>query len=271
MPGETIVIAPAAEAALRGAGLATAAAFLGFAGGETVAGSRTTSTVRGHAGGLGPFYLKRYRFPGLGDLLRGMFRGTLLGRCRADREYENLSRLFSLGLPVPEPLAWGARRGPLFRREAFLATRALEGAERADAFLARLHTLPRREQSAALRAAGETVAALHKAGYSDGTMALRNLLVRRDGGAYKVFKVDCAKGRFRIPPGVPVAEDLARLDAGAMQLASVRDRLRFLRAWLGGRLGDRARKWIRMVRPLRAPHEAGERARLSEPGAPLHR
>ncbi|MCU0722521.1 MAG: lipopolysaccharide kinase InaA family protein [Planctomycetes bacterium] len=270
MPSETLVFAPSAEAALRGAGLAGAAAFLGFVGGETAASSRTTSTVRARAEGFGAFYLKRYRFPSLADRLRGTFRGTLFGPCRADREYENLMRLREKGLPVPEPLAWGARRGLLFRREAFLATRAIDGAERADAFLARLGSLPRKDRSAAVRAAAEAVAALHKAGYTDGTMALRNLLLRKEDGAWKAFKVDCAKGRFRIPPGFAVVEDLAKLDAGAAPLASVRVRLRFLRDYLGGKLGDRAREWIRVVSEVRPRFEAGERVRLTEPGAPLH-
>ena len=271
MAGDRIVLNPSAEEKLRNAGFSTCAAFLDLPGGEAVAKSRTTSTVRAQGEGLGAFYLKRYRFPTLADRVRGLFRGTLFGRCKAEREYENLLRLTGNGLAAPEPIAWGARRAGLLLGEAFLAASAIPDAERADAFLARTPPLPRRERTTAIRAAAAGIAALHKAGYTDGSMALRNLLVARDGTGFKVFKVDCAKGRWRIPPGFPVVEDLARLDAGAMRLASVRDRLRFLKTYLGGELGDRARHWIEVIARVRTRYEADERVRLSEPGAPLHK
>jgi hypothetical protein len=239
--------------------------------GERIAQSRSTSVFRVPLAGGGAVFIKQYRFPTFLDGLRGMFRGTLFGRDKAQREFENLSRMKEKGWPVPRPLAVGREWGGLFLKACVLVTEEVEGAERADLFLTRHPPPSRRKRAEGIEAAAEGVARMHREGYADGSLALRNLLLKWSPGGCRIFKVDCRKGRWRTPVGVRALEDLARLDAGARPIVGLRDRLRFLRAYLGGRLGGRARRWIRAIERARRKYEFWEAPRLRDPGGPLDR
>jgi len=255
---------PAWEKALHEAGLGTASALLDFEGGETAARSRSTSVVRLVLPDGAALYLKRYRYACLRDRVRAAFRGTLVGRNRAAREFENLRRLGAAGLDAPAPVAWGARRGPCFLSACFLLTREIENAVRMDALLTTSASLPGGRRRKLLDATGRAVSAMHGAGYTDGSLALRNLLAREEGGGWRLFKVDCGKGRWRVPPGRRALEDLARFDAGARGLLTSRERLRILRAYLGGRLLAPARRWTEGVARAREKYAVWEEPRLGE-------
>ncbi|MHC4779765.1 MAG: lipopolysaccharide kinase InaA family protein [Planctomycetota bacterium] len=232
--------------------------------GERVASSRTTSVDRFFLGGGSAIYVKRYRIPTLRDALRGMLRGTLFGMDKASREFMNLGRLARMGMPVPEPLAADRRRGRVFLAESMLVTAEIEGAIRVDLFLRGDPAPPPVKVDSLVLEAARLVRRLHGVGYTDGSLAPRNLLVRETTGGIELFKVDCAKGRFRMPPGRRALLDLARLDAGASALVSARQRLRFLREYLGGHLGPRGRRWIEALALARKQYEIWELPRLTD-------
>jgi tRNA A-37 threonylcarbamoyl transferase component Bud32 len=201
-------IEPDFAAPLAQAKLVRARDFLALRGGEVVARSRTTSTTRHSAGGR-RFYLKRYLFPTGRDRRRGAFRGTFLGASKARREWRNLGFLEDAGIAVPRRAAWGEVRRMGFVTGCFLLTEELDGARPLDQELARgrcADLLPR---------AGALAAALHSLYYIDGTLALRNLLVRPERKPESLYKVDCPKGRVvrGISPSAR-GRDLAPLVAG---------------------------------------------------------
>lgn len=243
------------------AGLASAEALLA-APGERVAASRSTEVTRVALREGPALYVKRHRFPTPRDRVRGAFRGTLLGRSKARREFENLERLRAAGFDVAEPVAFGEIRGALFLSTCFVVTREIENVRPADRFWAESTPAERRE---AVEAAARLAASLHGAGYTDGSLAARNILLGRTEEGLRACKVDCAKGRWRIPPGRRAMLDLARLDAGAKTFATQRERLRFLRVYLGGRLGRRGRRWIETLARARSAFEIWEVPRLGSP------
>ncbi|MHC4601401.1 MAG: lipopolysaccharide kinase InaA family protein, partial [Planctomycetota bacterium] len=169
-----------------------------LAGAEPVAASRSTRVIRCALRDGGAVFVKRYVYPTLGDRLRGMFRGTLFGMDKARREFENLRRMAGKGWPVPRPLEAARRTGRWFLRECTLVTAEIEGKPvRADAFLRRDPAPSWKRRGEGIVAAATLVRAMHREGYTDGSLALRNLLVRVAAGKIEVFKVDCAKGRWR--------------------------------------------------------------------------
>ena len=254
-----------AEPLLAEARRAPLLAKLALAGAEPVASSRSTRVIRVTLQDGGAVYVKRYLYPTRRDRLRGMFRGTLFGTDKARKEFENLRRMAQKGWPVPRALEAARRRGRCFLRECTLVTAEIEGPTvRADLFLRRDPPPSRRRRREGIAEAAALVRAMHQGGYTDGSLALRNLLVRDRDGVIEVFKVDCAKGRWRTPPGRRALEDLARRDAGAQAVMSPRDRLRFLRGYLGGRLGHSARLWIEALDSARRKYEVWELPRLLE-------
>jgi len=242
-----------------------ALSLLGLGGGEVEAQSRSTSVYRFESDTAGAVFVKHYRYPTLLDGIRGMFRGTLFGTDKASREFDNFRRMAEHGWNVPEPLHVGKRWGAVFLKECFLVTREIAGTVRADRFFAQVPRPGHRAHSRALLAVAEVVARMHASGFIDGSMAPRNFLLEERDGAFRVFKVDTPRGRWRTPPGRRVIEDLARLDAGAKALVSRLDRLRFLRAYFGGRLGSKARSWIPVIERARTKYDVWEAPRLKDP------
>ncbi|MCI0341782.1 MAG: lipopolysaccharide kinase InaA family protein, partial [Planctomycetales bacterium] len=173
-----IVVTDPGRAACEALGVRTAADVLALPGGRVVSRSRTRSMVSLDVGG-GTLYLKRYRYPTARHVLRGLLRGTLLGRSRVRREWENFARLRMLGWGTPEPLLRAEVRRFGFLRGAALLTRGVEGAERLDAAMARLGAAGAPERRGLARALAGAVRRLHDAGYVDGDLHPRNVLVRR--------------------------------------------------------------------------------------------
>lgn len=267
MPSDLFHCDPARRPILASAGIDNTPAAMEFQGGEEVARSRTTSVVKIEVEG-DSIYLKRHFFPTAAGRLKGLFRGTFFGRSKARREFEALERLAAAGFPTPAPLGFGELRRAGFLKGCFLATLGIEGAVRGDAYLRSLGPERARERRAAVKAAARLVAALHDAGYADGSLAPRNLLVRETPGGPQVFKVDCVKGSFGRPRGRAAVLDLCRLEAGARFLLPLRERLRFLKTWAGGtRLRD-LRGLLRKIEAGRAGYDAREAPRLAEGASP---
>lgn len=109
-------------------------------------------------------------------------------------------------LPTAEPIAvFETRRFGLLRR-AVLITAACPGTS-ADALLP---TLAPAGQADLARAIGRLVGTLHRLGFRDGNLDLRNLLASRHAGDWCVAKIDSP--RFRLSRPGPVADRWARRD-----------------------------------------------------------
>ena len=153
-------------------------------------------------------YVKTYDYPTIRDRVRGLFRTTFLAPSRARREWQALLWLRDHGFAAPEPLAHlECRRYGLLRR-AVLVTEAYPGRS-LDALLPSL-TQPDRDDL--LCAVESTVEALHRQGFRDGNLDLRNLLARRlDDGSWEIAKIDSPRHRL-VSPDAPSHDHGARAD-----------------------------------------------------------
>jgi hypothetical protein len=176
--------------------------------GMEVRSSRTSWVRRGrvdHDGMVEDWFVKTYDYPGLAPL-RGALRNTLLRPSRAAREWDALAWLHGAGFAAPAPVAVLERRWFGFLRRAVLITLAWPG-ERVDSLMEKLPPAGRCELAAAVLS---LVAALHQRGFRDRNLDLRNLLARREVGAWIVAKIDSP--RWRLCPSGPAADRLARED-----------------------------------------------------------
>ena len=168
---------------------------------------------------------------------------------RAVEEAHHHVALRAVGLGAPEP--WLAIEGVHDReRVGVLVTRAPAG----PSLRAWLQTAPpadaRRQRADDV---GRAVRALHTARFAIPHMAAWNVALEPGRGLGSVTFTDLASLRRlgrRMPLGA-VARDLVALDISFEGLATERERLRALRAWLGGTL-DKARPWLRRLPKVRA-------------------
>jgi len=239
-----LVIAPGHVERLARVGVDSVRAALAHGGGRVVVENRT-SVVRLLNDPEDPafeVYLKCYWSAQSAVRWRYAFR-----RCRARREYESLLLMRELGIPGVEPLAWGSVRGALGRLFAcFVATRGVPRAVGLDALMRgaedpRSPAADRALRRRGIETLGAAVGAMHRAGYVDHDLHWRNVLVTLDAGTPDFRFVDSPKGERPLSAGRRrrgVIEDLASLDRLAPGTLSVRERLRFFRAWRGDRRLD---------------------------------
>ncbi len=186
----------AAEALAKGAGSRSF--------GAVIADHRSSWVRRGTLGG-GPVFVKTYQHGPLGDLLRTGGRwASPWGKSRASREFQALNWLRENGFSAPEPLAVLERRRVGFLTFACLVTEAHPGVDAEHL----LPTLAPDEQAAAIGAVVATIVRLHTAGFRDGNLDLRNLLLARVETGWQVAKIDSPRYRLRRPG--------AKADAGTL-------------------------------------------------------
>jgi len=177
------------------------------------------------------FFVKVYEYLTWGDRLRNFARRTgPFARSRAAAEFDALAWMRRHGLPTAEPiLAAESRRGGFLVR-ATLVTAAF--GEPVGDWLGRIGP---DERTALAQAIGGLVGQLHRLGFRDRNLDLRNLLAQRDdSGAWTVAKIDSPRHRLCAP----------------------------------GRDGDRlaAADWARLL-PQLAPHGLADTARAAASGA----
>jgi tRNA A-37 threonylcarbamoyl transferase component Bud32 len=175
--------------------------------------------------------LARLSDPAAGELLIKQFRvgsgrhrlrelaKRRLGRGQAEREERALRALRGAGVAVPEPLGLALREDG----DALLALRFVDGAP-LDAALAAAPPARRR----LLARLGETVAALHRAGWIHADLHRGNVLVA--GGAPLLLDVQRAR---RNRSAAARHADLGQLDYSLWGRASLADRIRLRAAALG--------------------------------------
>lgn len=160
------------------------------------------------------------------------FRGaTLLARfrdrARARAEFDALTQLQRLGVPVPRPLEYGPHPEGGFQ----VALELVKGARTADEALADAAPEPRARR-ALLGKFAQLLGALHSAGLDQGDLHAGNALVDESGRA---LGIDFHKARLRAPGSLGRAvleRDLVVLCAAHRERLSPLDQARFLIAWL---------------------------------------
>ncbi len=226
--------------------------------------SGTTEVLRVETS-RGAVYVKTYHY-GIATRIKAALRGTLVGRTRARREWDALGVLEREGINAPGERALVEVRSWGFVTEAAIATEEVAGAKDLDRVMS---GAARPEGAATARLArdlGHWVARMHGAGFFDGNLHFRNILMRSDGGAVTFHKIDSPRGR--VSPSAILREslrlcDLATLALDARGFASPKVMLAFLEAYAGGSWRSRKplalrceRAADRLVRrrPRRVPH-----------------
>ena len=153
------------------------------------------------------FFIKTYDYATAADRWRGWLRNTgPLSHSRAAREFDAMTWLRGHQVPTAEPIAvLETRRFGLLRR-AILVTAACPGIA-ADVLLP---TLAPAGQAALARAIGRLVGTLHRLGFRDGNLDLRNLLAHHHANDWCVAKIDSPRFR-RCRPG-PAEDRWTRRD-----------------------------------------------------------
>ncbi|MFQ5848747.1 MAG: lipopolysaccharide kinase InaA family protein [Candidatus Methylomirabilales bacterium] len=176
----------------------------------------------------GPVVLKHFYDRGLAAALKGLVCGS-----PASQEWAALHKARRLGLPVPRPVALGVGKG-ILQRESFLVTEALEGTIPLGATLFGENCVRGQGRWEIIRGAARVLRKMHDAGVTQRDLHLGNILVRSEKDAAEFFLIDLQRAQV----GTRVSEairwrDLATLQGGCLE-AGLTDRLRFLKAYLGG-------------------------------------
>ena len=128
------------------------------------------------------------------------------GRPTVSREYENILRLKSLGLRVPEPVFHGTRR-TLRRFEGLLVTEELTGYSPLSDQKA-LST-PTRETLA--KETGRVLGIMHKANLQHSCLYDKHIMIRWNGNTPEIALIDLEKLRQPILPWRAAKHDLDQL------------------------------------------------------------
>ena len=117
-----------------------------------------------------------------------------LGEPSFAREFRNIQRYRTLGIPALEAVFFGQRKVSGERR-AILMTRALDGWNDLDALLAQWPQLTVQQQQAILRACGQLARQLHALRQVHGCFYPKHIFLQADGDAYRAQLIDLEKTR----------------------------------------------------------------------------
>jgi len=187
--------------------------------------------------------LKRYWYPSLSDRLKGFFRNTFFGMCRAAREFRSLSRLCHIGCARVRPIAAGEDRRARLLKRAFILTEYVPGTRSLEEILRSqtIRTWPHARRRRLAAHLGAWIRTMHDRGFRDRDLFARNILVHQStsmdspNGGFGLSKIDSSAatgGRAQPGTGRPFLRDLIDLDRDVNSSASQPDRLRFVLAYL---------------------------------------
>ena len=134
------------------------------------------------------FYLKRQS----NYLTRALH--SPLGEPSFAREFRNIERYKTLGIPALEAVFFGERKVPGERR-AILMTRALDGWTDLDSLLEQWSQLTAGQQQAILQACGQLARRLHAVRQVHGCFYPKHIFLQPDGAAYRAQLIDLEKTR----------------------------------------------------------------------------
>lgn len=245
-----MLVNPAFSEVLRANGLTTAAAILDWNAGETVRhiGARKTTRIA-LEGPDGPesFYLKRHGPPRWKDRIVPLLRFSppILG---AKNEWDAIQSFVAAGIPTMTPVAFGSLGSHSFLITQALRARCnlLEWAEQnglGDASRADSADVTLTVRELVPRVAG-IARRMHDAGLHHQDFYLNHMLLC-DAEDIRVIDLGRVRKHRRLSQRW-IIKDLAQLDFSARSL-SCRDRVRFLRLYLGRRLNRQDRSMIRQI------------------------
>lgn len=163
-------------------------------------------------------------------------------RSKARREFENYAAFERIGLNTAQRVLCAEQRDGLGRlAQAVIVTVAIEGARPLHAHVEATcadsanpaHARARRDLAAQIAA---MLRMTHDAGFRHHDLHWRNALVAERAGRPTVYWIDCPRGHAapRLLPDRPfVLKDLATLDRVGRRVCTLRERVRFLRMYLG--------------------------------------
>jgi hypothetical protein len=276
---ERIVIAADWKQALATHGLDNLTAVYQRHDGQRVAGSRSSEVRRLTLETAGPraraIFIKKYWLTHPNQVIAGLTRGVLFGRCKARREYENLVRLRDWGLDAPAPVAWGEQRccGVLVR--CFLASEAIPDPLPLDRLVReQLPALPaaarNQQRRELIESLADAVRRLHSHRFVHCDLYWRNIILTGDRPR-RFALIDAHKGHcWRGGAGrASRAHDLASLDAAAPRFFRRTERLRFLLRYLGAaRLSAEDKRFARLILQRAAPMRERQLQRVGAVAAP---
>lgn len=138
--------------------------------------------------GQSAYYLKRQS----NHLTRSLLRP--LGEPTFAREFRNIQRYQQLGIPALQASFFGCRKLAGEQR-AILLTRALDGWEDLDGYLALWQQLDAARRTAIIRAVGELARDLHQAGQVHGCFYPKHIFLREQEGRWQACLIDLEKTR----------------------------------------------------------------------------
>ena len=167
---------------------------------------------------------------------------SFLGRAsKALREWESYDAFAAAGVNCAQRIAAGEERDAIGRlKRAFLITLAVPGARTLTEFVAQDCPDPSKSDSRRLRhqlimELAEMTRRIHDRGFFHNDLYWRNVLATRAGnGTPRLWWIDSPRGRHaRLHQAHRRVKDLACLDRMASEVCSRRERLAFVRAYLG--------------------------------------
>jgi hypothetical protein len=189
-------------------------------------------TVRLALPGGGQGYLKLYGAPVGAGRIKDLFRDS-----KALRALKQSDRLADLGFHVPPPLAAGEERSTWSLGRAFLLTREITAkplaAELKERFAAVENRARVREKRKWLASLGREIQRLHRNGFVHGDLVASNILVAAGDTEPIFYFMDHDRTR-RYPAWMRQRmwrRNLVQLNRFALPGLSLRDRLRFMRAY----------------------------------------
>ena len=194
-------------------------------------------------------YLKQFFFRSTWDFMKHLFRPS-----RARRAFTGSLMLTEHGFCVPEIVALGERRyGPVCTSN-FLITCELDGAEDLYACFdgkwqgSSPDALGGKRRL--IRALGETVGRMHRAGIFHGDLRAGNIFAKSADGAWQFFFLDNERTRrFILLPRRLRLKNLVQVNMLQSEIITDTDRMRFFKAYLeqGGRLRGRWKDLARRI------------------------
>jgi hypothetical protein len=186
---------------------------------------------------------------------------------KAKREYENYAVFDRLGIASAERVACGEQRDGLGRlKRAFIITRGISNTSTLVDFLANQPSNgaameAKRKRKAIIEQLAGMMRRIHDAEFFHHDLFWRNILVQTNPGeAIKVWWIDCPRGKFTHSKRLQyrhLLRDIAALDLSAETCLTPRDRIAFLKLYLGQqRLDAGAKKLIADALAYRKKHWA---------------
>ena len=143
------------------------------------------------------YFIKTYDYRTWRDRLRGALRNTgPTCTSRAAREHAALKWLARAGLAGPRSIGFAERRSFGWVTRCLVVTEGFPGRDLANV----LPSEPQPSRVAIALAVGEFVAKLHRLGFRDGNLDLRNLLLADDRARLVIAKIDSPRHRI-VRPG----------------------------------------------------------------------